>query len=127
MLRHPFVFPQALFLALFAGASVSTMAMPETSTNAMSLTVEEARISKLRERHPEVADRYSDIVNQAKSSFDHAGDYEAMRLLTHHTGKDFGKPPSAPLQSKQFSTIGVFIGQGCHLPLTCEQANLPCP
>ena len=87
MLRHPFVFPQALFLALFAGASVSTMAMPETSTNAMSLTVEEARISKLRERHPEVADRYSDIVNQAKSSFDHAGDYEAMRLLTHHTGK----------------------------------------
>ena len=87
MLRHPFVFPQALFLALFAGASVSTMAMPETSTNAMSLTVEEARISKLRELHPEVADRYSDIVNQAKSSFDHAGDYEAMRLLTHHTGK----------------------------------------
>ena len=87
MLRHPFVFPQALFLALFAGASVSTMAMPETSTNAMSLTVEEARISKLRERHPEVADRYSDIVNQAKSSFDLAGDYEAMSLLTHHTGK----------------------------------------
>ena len=87
MLRHPFVFPQALFLVLFAGASVSTMAMPETSTNAMSLTVEEARISKLRERHPEVADRYSDIVNQAKSSFDHAGDYEAMSLLTHHTGK----------------------------------------
>lgn len=87
MLRHPFVFPQALFLVLFAGASVSTMAMPETSTNAMSLTVEEARISKLRELHPEVADRYSDIVNQAKSSFDHAGDYEAMRLLTHHTGK----------------------------------------
>jgi len=70
MLRHPFVFPQALFLVLFAGASVSTMAMPETSTNAMSLTVEEARISKLRELHPEVADRYSDIVNQAKSSFD---------------------------------------------------------
>jgi pyrrolidone-carboxylate peptidase len=63
------------------------MAMPETSTNAMSLTVEEARISKLRERHPEVADRYSDIVNQAKSSFDLAGDYEAMSLLTHHTGK----------------------------------------
>lgn len=61
--------------------------MPETSTNAMSLTVEEARISKLRERHPEVADRYSDIVNQAKSSFDLAGDYEAMSLLTHHTGK----------------------------------------
>ncbi len=87
MLRHPFVFPQALFLVLFAGASVSNMAMPETSTNAMSLTVEEARISKLRELHPEVADRYSDIVNQAKSSFDHAGDYEAMRLLTHHTGK----------------------------------------
>ena len=87
MLRHPFVFPQALFLVLFAGASVSTMAMPETSTNAMSLTVEEARISKLRERHPEVADRYSDIVNQAKSSFDLAGDYEAMSLLTHHTGK----------------------------------------
>ena len=80
-------FPQALFLVLFAGASVSTMAMPETSTNAMSLTVEEARISKLRELHPEVADRYSDIVNQAKSSFDHAGDYEAMSLLTHHTGK----------------------------------------
>ena len=48
MLRHLFVFPQALFLVLFAGASVSTMAMPETSTNAMSLTVEEARISKLR-------------------------------------------------------------------------------
>lgn len=87
MLRHPFVFPQALFLVLFAGASVRTMAMPETSTNAMSLTVEEARISKLRERHPEVADRYSDIVNQAKSSFDLAGDYEAMSLLTHHTGK----------------------------------------
>ena len=87
MLRHPFVFPQALFLVLFAGASVSTMAMPETSTNAMSLTVEEARISKLRELHPEVADRYSDIVNQAKSSFDLAGDYEAMSLLTHHTGK----------------------------------------
>ena len=87
MLRHPFVFQQALFLVLFAGASVRTMAMPETSTNAMSLTVEEARISKLRELHPEVADRYSDIVNQAKSSFDHAGDYEAMRLLTHHTGK----------------------------------------
>jgi len=87
MLRHPFVFPQALFLVLFAGASVSTMAMPETSTNAMSLTVEEARISKLRELHPEVADRYSDIVNQAKSSFDHAGDYEEMSLLTHHTGK----------------------------------------
>jgi len=63
------------------------MAMPETSTNAMSLTVEEARISKLRERHPEVADRYSDIVDQAKSSFDLAGDYEAMSLLTHHTGK----------------------------------------
>lgn len=61
--------------------------MPETRTNAMSLTVEEARISKLRERHPEVADRYSDIVNQAKSSFDLAGDYEAMSLLTHHTGK----------------------------------------
>ena len=61
--------------------------MPETSTNAMPLTVEEARISKLRERHPEVADRYSDIVNQAKSSFDLAGDYEAMSLLTHHTGK----------------------------------------
>jgi len=87
MLRHPFVFQQALFLVLFAGASVRTMAMPETSTNAMSLTVEEARISKLRERHPEVADRYSDIVNQAKSSFDLAGDYEAMSLLTHHTGK----------------------------------------
>ena len=87
MLRHSFVFPQALFLVLFAGASVSTMAMPETSTNAMSLTVEEARISKLRELHPEVADRYSDIVNQAKSSFDLAGDYEAMSLLTHHTGK----------------------------------------
>lgn len=87
MLKHPFVFTQALFLVLFAGASVSTMAMPETSTNAMSLTVEEARISKLRERHPEVADRYSDIVNQAKSSFDLAGDYEAMSLLTHHTGK----------------------------------------
>ena len=87
MLRHPFVFPQALFLVLLAGASVSTMAMPETSTNAMSLTVEEVRIGKLREIHPEVADRYSDIVNQAKSSFDHAGDYEAMRLLTHHTGK----------------------------------------
>ena len=87
MLRHPFVFPQALFLVLFAGASVRTMAMPETSTNAMSLTVEEARIGKLRERHPEVADRYSDIVNQAKSSFDLAGDYEAMSLLTHHTGK----------------------------------------
>ncbi|MDC1017385.1 hypothetical protein OAR36_02900 [Pseudomonadales bacterium] len=87
MLRHPFVFPQALFLVLFAGASVSTMAMPETSTNAMSLTVEEARISKLRELHPEVADRYSDIVNQAKSSFDHAGDYEEISLLTHHTGK----------------------------------------
>ena len=87
MLRHSFVFPQALFLVLFAGASVSTMAMPETSTNAMSLTVEEARISKLRELHPEVADRYSDIVNQAKSSFDHAGDYEEMSLLTHHTGK----------------------------------------
>ena len=87
MLRHPFVFPQALFLVLFAGASVRTMAMPETSTNAMSLTVEEARISKLRELHPEVADRYSDIVNQAKSSFDLAGDYEAMSLLTHHTGK----------------------------------------
>ena len=87
MLRHPFVFPQALFLVLLAGASVSTMAMPETSTNAMSLTVEEARISKLRELHPEVADRYSDIVNQAKSSFDLAGDYEAMSLLTHHTGK----------------------------------------
>jgi pyrrolidone-carboxylate peptidase len=63
------------------------MAMPETSTNAVSLTVEEARISKLRERHPEVADRYSDIVDQAKSSFDLAGDYEAMSLLTHHTGK----------------------------------------
>ncbi|MBT3899117.1 MAG: hypothetical protein HOF32_10565, partial [Gammaproteobacteria bacterium] len=63
------------------------MAMPETSTNAMSLTVEEARISKLRELHPEVADRYSDIVNQAKSSFDHAGDYEEISLLTHHTGK----------------------------------------
>ena len=87
MLRHPFVFQQALFLVLFAGASVRTMAMPETSTNAMSLKVEEARISKLRERHPEVADRYSDIVNQAKSSFDLAGDYEAMSLLTHHTGK----------------------------------------
>lgn len=87
MLKHPFVFPRALFLVLFAGASVRTMAMPETSTNAMSLTVEEARISKLRERHPEVADRYSDIVNQAKSSFDLAGDYEAMSLLTHHTGK----------------------------------------
>ena len=87
MLRHPFVFPQALFLVLFAGASVSTMAMPATSTNTMSLTVEEARISKLRELHPEVADRYSDIVNQAKSSFDLAGDYEAMSLLTHHTGK----------------------------------------
>ena len=87
MLKHPFVFPRALFLVLFAGTSVRTMAMPETSTNAMSLTVEEARISKLRERHPEVADRYSDIVNQAKSSFDHAGDYEEMSLLTHHTGK----------------------------------------
>ena len=87
MLKHPFVFPRALFLVLFAGTSVRTMAMPETSTNAMSLTVEEARISKLRERHPEVADRYSDIVNQAKSSFDLAGDYEAMSLLTHHTGK----------------------------------------
>lgn len=87
MLKHPFVFTQALFLVLFAGASVRTMAMPETRTNAMSLTVEEARISKLRERHPEVADRYSDIVNQAKSSFDLAGDYEAMSLLTHHTGK----------------------------------------
>ena len=87
MLKHPFVFPRALFLVLFAGTSVRTMAMPETSTNAMSLTVEEARISKLRERHPEVADRYSDIVNQAKSSFDHAGDYEEISLLTHHTGK----------------------------------------
>ena len=87
MLKHPFVFPRALFLVLFAGTSVRTMAMPETSTNAMSLTVEEARISKLRERHPEVADRYSDIVNQAKSSFDHAGDFEEMSLLTHHTGK----------------------------------------
>lgn len=87
MLKHPFVFTQALFLVLFAGASVRTMAMPETRTNAMSLTVEEARISKLRELHPEVADRYSDIVNQAKSSFDLAGDYEAMSLLTHHTGK----------------------------------------
>lgn len=87
MLKHPFVFPRALFLVLFAGTSVRTMAMPETSTNAMSLTVEEARISKLRERHPEVADRYSDIVDQAKSSFDLAGDYEAMSLLTHHTGK----------------------------------------
>lgn len=87
MLKHPFVFPRALFLVLFAGTSVRTMAMPETRTNAMSLTVEEARISKLRERHPEVADRYSDIVNQAKSSFDLAGDYEAMSLLTHHTGK----------------------------------------
>ena len=87
MLKHPFVFPRALFLVLFAGTSVRTMAMPETSTNAVSLTVEEARISKLRERHPEVADRYSDIVNQAKSSFDLAGDYEAMSLLTHHTGK----------------------------------------
>ena len=87
MLKHPFVFPRALFLVLFAGTSVRTMAMPETSTNAMSLTVEEARISKLRERHPEVADRYSDIVNQAKSSFDLAGDYEAMSLLTPHTGK----------------------------------------
>ena len=87
MLKHPFVFPRALFLVLFAGTSVRTMAMPETSTNAVSLTVEEARISKLRERHPEVADRYSDIVDQAKSSFDLAGDYEAMSLLTHHTGK----------------------------------------
>ena len=87
MLKHPFVFPRALFLVLFAGTSVRTMAMPETSTNAMSLTVEEARISKLRELHPEVADRYSDIVNQAKSSFDHAGDYEEISLLTHHTGK----------------------------------------
>ena len=87
MLKHPFVFPRALFLVLFAGTSVRTMAMPETRTNAMSLTVEEARISKLRERHPEVADRYSDIVNQAKSSFDLAGDYEAISLLTHHTGK----------------------------------------
>ena len=87
MLKHPFVFTQALFLVLFAGASVRTMAMPETRTNAMSLTVEEARIGKLRELHPEVADRYSDIVNQAKSSFDLAGDYEAMSLLMHHTGK----------------------------------------
>ena len=88
MLRHLFLVSQALFLVLLTGTSLGTMAMPETSSNAMLLTVEEARISKLRALHPEVADRYSDIVNHAKSSFDNASDYEAMRLLTRGAGKE---------------------------------------
>ena len=88
MPRYPFVVTQLFYLALMIGTSATALAMPETSFNSLPLTVEEARISKLRELHPEVINRYSDIVKHTKSAIDQAGNYDAMRQITNLAGKN---------------------------------------
>ncbi len=87
MQRYSYIIPLILSLVLLTGASAKTVAATEAKSTALPLTVEESRISKFRVSHPAAANRYSELVKNAKSSLGGARDFGALSQVTTTSGK----------------------------------------
>ncbi|MFT4713554.1 MAG: pyrrolidone-carboxylate peptidase [Candidatus Azotimanducaceae bacterium] len=82
--------PASLTLSLFflACSAVDLMAVPSLKLSPLPLTVEELRFEKFQNAHPDVANRYSDIVGRTKDALSKATDFSVLNQTLSEAGQE---------------------------------------
>jgi pyrrolidone-carboxylate peptidase len=80
----------SLTLSLFflTCSTVDSMAASATELSPLPLTVEELRFEKFQDAHPDVANRYSEIVDRTKDALSKATDFSVLNQTLSETGQE---------------------------------------